>query len=263
MSEHLTAASSNLGIPEGLAQRSAEARSAAGGGAVDDILSAWAGGGSAPAATDSTPIEPASPIGPASSPAPAETTPDAPTAVVAAPAAAQPEKASIITIRDPDAAPILVGRRESPKALLLTLTGLLTFGILVGAWLPILAAQQHADTNAAAPLVYSTAAESGRDVYLTEGCATCHTMSVRSLISDAGLGLVTEPEDIPNFFASVEGVRRIGPDLSHIGERMSSDQLGDFLFNPSFARPGARHPAYSYLSAEELEDLTTFMSETE
>ena len=87
-------------------------------------------------------------------------------------------------------------------------------------------------------------------------------MSVRSLVADAGLGFVTEPEDIPNYFASVEGVRRIGPDLAHIGERMSSDELGDFLFNPSFARPGARHPAYSYLAAEDLSDLTAFMSET-
>ncbi len=260
MSDNLAAAASKLGIPEELTQRSAEARSAAGGGTIDDILAAWAGGGSAPAATpaatDSTPTEPAS------SPTPAEAAPAAQAAVVATLAAAQPAAPPIITMRDPEAAPILVGRRESPKALLLGLAGFLAFGMLVGAWLPILAAQQEADNNAASALVYSAAAESGRDVYLAEGCATCHTMSVRSLVADAGLGLVTEPEDIPDFFGSVEGVRRIGPDLAHIGDRMSSDELGDFLLNPSFARPGARHPAYSYLPSDELSDLTTFLSET-
>ncbi len=258
MSDNLAAAASNLGIPEELTQRSAEARSAAGGGTVDEILTAWAGGGSAaaPAPTDSTPSEPAA------SATPAEATPAPPAAVVAIPAAAQPAAAPIITMRDPEAAPILVGRRESPRALLLGLVGLLAFGMLVGAWLPILAAQQEADNNPASALVYSAAAESGRDTYLAQGCATCHTMAVRSLVADAGLGLVTEPEDIPDFFQSVEGVRRIGPDLAHVGERMSSDELGDFLVNPSFARPGARHPAYSYLPSDELNDLTAFMSET-
>ncbi len=260
MSDNLAAAASNLGIPEELAQRSAEARSTAGGSTVDEILAAWAGGGSAPAAapaaTDSNPPEPAA------SATPAEATPAPPAAVVAIPAAAQPAAAPIITMRDPEAAPILVGRRESPKALLLGLAGLLAFGMLVGAWFPILAAQQEADDNAASALIYSAAAESGRDIYLAQGCATCHTMAVRSLVTDAGLGLVTEPEDIPNFFQSVEGVRRIGPDLAHIGERTSADEIGEFLFSPSFARPGARHPSYGYLSTEELSDLTAFLWET-
>jgi cytochrome c oxidase cbb3-type subunit 2 len=260
MSDHLAAAAASLGVPEELVHRSAEARSTAGGGTVDDILAAWAGGGSAPAAATPT-AEPAPATGPPVV-EPVETTPAVPAQDAPAPAAAQPVPAAVITMRDPEAAPVLVGRRESPKALLLGLAGLLAFGMLVGAWLPALAAQQQADNNASSALVYSAGAEAGRGIYLAEGCATCHTMSVRSLVADAGLGLVTEPEDIPDFFASVEGVRRIGPDLAHIGQRMSSDELGDFLLNPSFARPGARHPAYSYLAAEQLSDLAAFMSET-
>jgi hypothetical protein len=260
MSDNLAAAAASLGIPEELAQRSAEARSAAGGGTVDDLLAAWAGGVSAPAAAPPTPDS--EPQEPTPSATPAETAPATPTPETSVPAQAQPVRAAIITVRDPEAAPILVGRRESPKALLLGLAGLLAFGMLVGVWLPTLATQQEADGNASSALVYSASAEAGREIYLAEGCATCHTMSVRSLIADAGLGLVTEPEDIPDFLTSVEGVRRIGPDLAHIGERMSSDEIGDFLFNPSFARPGARHPAYSYLAAEELSELTAFMSET-
>ena len=46
----LEAAAAALGIPEVLVQRSAEARAQETGASVDEILAAWAGGGSAPAA---------------------------------------------------------------------------------------------------------------------------------------------------------------------------------------------------------------------
>ena len=64
MSEFLSAAAANIGGPEDLVQRSAEARSAAGGGTVEEILTAWAGGAtpptpSAPAAVEAPPaVEP-------------------------------------------------------------------------------------------------------------------------------------------------------------------------------------------------------------
>jgi mono/diheme cytochrome c family protein len=45
----LSAAAASLGIPESLVQRSAEARAQETGATVDEILAAWAGGGSAPA----------------------------------------------------------------------------------------------------------------------------------------------------------------------------------------------------------------------
>lgn len=44
----LAAAAAALGIPESLVQRSAEARAKASGSSVDEILAAWAGGGTAP-----------------------------------------------------------------------------------------------------------------------------------------------------------------------------------------------------------------------
>jgi len=45
----LSAAAAAMGLPEDLVRRSAEARAAETGGAVDDILAAWAGGEAAPA----------------------------------------------------------------------------------------------------------------------------------------------------------------------------------------------------------------------
>ena len=76
MSENLARAAEAMGAPEVLVQRSAEARSAASGVPVEEILAAWAGGGSAPAAS-----------APTSAPTPAAPTPAAPTAPTSAPTA--------------------------------------------------------------------------------------------------------------------------------------------------------------------------------
>ena len=88
MSEFLTAAAANIGGPEDLVQRSAEARSAAGGGTVEEILAAWAGGAtpptaSAPAAAEAVPADEPTPA-----PVVTETTtePEAPQSAVSTPA---------------------------------------------------------------------------------------------------------------------------------------------------------------------------------
>ncbi|HEX6220437.1 MAG TPA: c-type cytochrome [Acidimicrobiia bacterium] len=54
----LSSAAEAMGLPEGLVQRSAEARAAETGQSVDDILAAWAGGEAPPAAA---PVEPSEP----------------------------------------------------------------------------------------------------------------------------------------------------------------------------------------------------------
>ncbi len=58
---NLSEAAAALGAPEPLVQRSAEARAKATGVSVDDILTAWAGGGSTPAAAATTGTSPSQP----------------------------------------------------------------------------------------------------------------------------------------------------------------------------------------------------------
>ncbi|MCY3562900.1 MAG: HpaF protein, partial [bacterium] len=59
MSEFLESAAQVVGAPAELVQRSAEARAAADGVSVDEVLQAWAGGGSAPAPSPAQASEPA------------------------------------------------------------------------------------------------------------------------------------------------------------------------------------------------------------
>jgi mono/diheme cytochrome c family protein len=93
----LAAAAAAIGLPEDLVRRSAEARAAAEGVSVDDLLTAWAGGAAAPAGspaprpdssdeTDEPPTEEAAPETPEAEPAPAApSVPTSPGVVASAP----------------------------------------------------------------------------------------------------------------------------------------------------------------------------------
>lgn len=96
----LADAAAVLGVPEAIVQRSAEARAKATGTSVDEILAAWAGGGSVPAASspEPTPASPAAETAP--EPQPAETPQvaaavTAPTPVTAAPVTAAPAPSEV------------------------------------------------------------------------------------------------------------------------------------------------------------------------
>ncbi|CAN5784578.1 hypothetical protein BH18ACT6_BH18ACT6_17570 [soil metagenome] len=96
----LADAAAALGVPEAIVQRSAEAGAKATGTSVDEILAAWAGGGSVPAASspEPTPASPAAETAP--EPQPAETPQvaaavTAPTPVTAAPVTAAPAPSEV------------------------------------------------------------------------------------------------------------------------------------------------------------------------
>lgn len=262
----LAAAAAAMGIPEALVQRSADARAAATGTPADEIIAAWAGGGSAPAgaapappaaAESTTPAEPDAPPAPAptATPAPAPTPAAAP-----APAALPPPPA----IKDPDAAPLLVGRNESAGFMLFVIGLVVAIGALVAALAPAQAARVEVNASIGAQPEFSTAGAEGREVYLREGCASCHTMMVRSVVTDAGLGPVTRVQDVAPLAPDTLGMRRIGPDLAHIGSR-DGTTLGTviaFLEDPASVSLSLLHQPYGYLSDTELASLAQFIVET-
>jgi cbb3-type cytochrome oxidase cytochrome c subunit len=99
-------------------------------------------------------------------------------------------------------------------------------------------------------LAYSDAALDGRQVYLTAGCAACHTQMVRPVVADVGLGAVSLSDT-----NQVLGTRRFGPDLSDVGSRIDSDQL------EAIVEGLGSHPAHS-LGATELANLGAYLSES-
>lgn len=106
MSEFLASAAQKMGVPEALVKRSAEARAKAGGADTEAVLSAWAGGEAAPAATTTPAPAPEPPAAPQPEPG-ATAQPSTPEPVAVPAAAATPG-----TI-EPMPAPIRVTPREA------------------------------------------------------------------------------------------------------------------------------------------------------
>ncbi|MDX1467825.1 MAG: cbb3-type cytochrome c oxidase subunit II [Acidimicrobiia bacterium] len=245
MSDLVSAAAAALGIPESLTQRSAEARAAETGASLDEILSAWAGGAPPPATTQE--------------PSPAATAPEEDEA------AADPEPvttAPVIDIPVPDTPqpeapipvgrykpPVLVGVKDNPVGVLVGAIGLFAVIALIGLVGPAsLADEPGARTSA---ISYSETALEGRDIYLSLGCAACHTQMVRPVVADVGLGDVTL-----NDSNQVLGTRRFGPDLANVGARLTSGQLEAIVGGLG------THPAHS-LSPQDLSALVEYLSRSQ
>lgn len=248
----LAAAAAALGVPEALVQRSAAARAAETGMTVDEVLAAWAGGGSAPAA----PMPAAAESGAAAE----ETTPvEEETTVseeVASPSEAPPVPAepqvplpgggtrTTVSGRPP----VLVGKTDNPVAVFAGAIGLFLAVFLVGLVGPSLPADSPGARSSELP--YTATAEMGRHVYESVGCGSCHTQMVRPIVADVGLGGVTL-----NDSNQVLGTRRFGPDLSDAGSRLSGSQI-----EATITGLGG-HPAIS-LSQQDLEVLVAYLVES-
>ncbi|MFO7547563.1 MAG: cbb3-type cytochrome c oxidase subunit II [Acidimicrobiia bacterium] len=251
MSEILAAAARRLGVPESIARRSAEARANATGATADEILQAWAGGEGLPASAAPQP-EPAAATPTAS--ATVETVADAEAEPAPEPAASEPAAASAPATappRAPASPPVLQGPRERPLLVMAGVGVLAILTVLLGVIVPAEPEPPPGALSSAIP--FSEAATSGREVYLREGCASCHTQLVRAVVADAGLGPVTLSDS-----NQVPGIRRYGPDLAHIGSRVEdAAALGDALTGGL-----AGHPRYGGLSDRDLSDLVAYLVES-
>jgi len=106
-----------------------------------------------------------------------------------------------------------------------------------------------------------TAEYDGRNLYVSEGCAECHSQMVRPVAADVGLGAVSVAGDYANESPVFVGVVRLGPDLMHFAGEDGIDpvELGNRLRNPQAARDWSVMPSYSYLSDAEIDQLASYM----
>ncbi|MEW9670832.1 cbb3-type cytochrome c oxidase subunit II [Ammoniphilus sp. 3BR4] len=79
-----------------------------------------------------------------------------------------------------------------------------------------------------------SAEASGREIYIREGCNTCHTQVVRPVKADLAMniGPVTVPGDYQNDEPHLWGSNRVGPDLMWVGARTSAEWNLAHLKNP-------------------------------
>lgn len=245
MSDLLDAASAAMGIPGPLVSRAAAARATEAGVTADEILTAWAGGAPAPApaapapadAADAAPEPEAAPMAEQTPTAPAFEPPPAP---AAAPTSAAPSA--------PARPPVLVGAADNPMKVFAGAVGLFLVVLLVGLVGPATPVDTPGERTS--NIEFSPLATDGRDLYASQGCASCHTQMIRPVIADVGLGAATL-----NDTNQILGLRRYGPDLADVGSRLDAAQLS------SIATGAGGHPS-SGLDGDDLAALVAYLSES-
>lgn len=96
--------------------------------------------------------------------------------------------------------------------------------------------------------VPTSAAERGRQVYVSEGCIHCHSQYVRPGTADETLwGPPRAVESVLRGHPVLIGNRRQGPDLANVGARRSEAWLLEHLIDPSALAPGSPMPSYAHL----------------
>ena len=94
----------------------------------------------------------------------------------------------------------------------------------------------------------------GRDIYIKEGCVSCHSQMIRPFRA--------ETERYGHYSVAGESVwdhpflwgsKRTGPDLARVGGRYSDDWHRAHLYNPRNVVPESKMPAYPWLVENKLD----------
>lgn len=100
---------------------------------------------------------------------------------------------------------------------------------------------------------YTPLEQAGRDIYIREGCYTCHSQMIRPFRD--------EVERYGHYSLAAESVydhpfqwgsKRTGPDLARVGGRYSDEWHVQHLVNPQSVVPESIMPKYGFLSENPL-----------
>lgn len=152
---------------------------------------------------------------------------------------------------------------KNHKLLVLTIFGAFTFLSILIAVAPATTMQQNnGPLPGSKPL--SMEEQRGLQIYIREGCVSCHTQQVRNIEMDHVWG---ERPSIPSDYfhakkrldtwrqtPSILGSERTGPDLTSIGQRNPSTTWHLMhLFNPRIVVPQSIMPSYPWLFEKKSE----------
>lgn len=136
----------------------------------------------------------------------------------------------------------------------------LALAFVVAVVLPLTDPANRADAKGT-PRRYDDLALLGRTLYIREGCITCHTQTVRDAFADSQLGpRPSEAGDYSGEAPNLIGVRRLGPDLTCVGDREpDAARHVRHLRDPAAVREHSTMPRYGYLSTKELRALAAYL----
>jgi cytochrome c oxidase cbb3-type subunit I/II len=114
--------------------------------------------------------------------------------------------------------------------------------------IPMLTIERRLQTEDRVAAVYTPLELAGRDLYVREGCYTCHSQMIRTLVPD-----VMRYGDYSRLGESIWdhpyqwGSRRAGPDLSRVGGKYNHAWHYDHMRDPRAISTGSNMPAYTWL----------------
>ena len=231
MSELVNKVAEILNAPVDLVQRSAEARAAASGVSVDDVLNSWAGGESV------------------ASSAPKEEPP-----VV--------EETATEEVVEEIIEEIVEMKNESSLSfisgvlLVSIFTYLFAFAIPKNQATALVSESLNNSVNVTSEVI------KGAEIYSSLNCQSCHTQNVRTLIPDTQNGKVLQNKYANATLINNVGNIRLGPDLSTAATREptnNSQWLKRYLSDSTSVNRDIPHPNYDFLDEEDLEYLITYL----
>jgi cytochrome c oxidase cbb3-type subunit II len=136
---------------------------------------------------------------------------------------------------------------KNPILLLLLATAAILVGTVVTMVLPFAWVNTEADRIATVK-PYSALEQTGRDVYIREGCNNCHTQTIRPLVADVlRYGEYSKSGEFVFDRPHLWGSRRTGPDLARIGGKYPDAWHYQHMAAPVSMIPKSNMPAYASL----------------
>jgi len=134
----------------------------------------------------------------------------------------------------------------------LLFTTLMLIAVLVGGvaeLVPTLFVKRAVPALGESQQPYTALELEGRDIYLREGCYTCHSQMIRPMLAEkARYGAPSRPEEFIYDHPFQWGSKRTGPDLAREGGKRGSDWHYTHMIDPRATSPGSNMPSFDWLA---------------
>jgi len=138
----------------------------------------------------------------------------------------------------------------------LLFTVLAVIAVLIGGVAEIVPTviMQNNDARSVTTHPYRPLELAGRDIYVREGCYTCHSQMIRPFVSETlRYGDPSRLEESIFDHPFQWGSKRTGPDLARVGGKSPSSWHYLHLYDPRSTSPGSNMPPYAFLTERRLD----------